>query len=278
MSLIIGVALAAIIGYAGYRRGALSGSGVAGAIITGGLIFGMGGWSGAALLLAFFFSSSALSRFREAQKESLSEKFSKGSQRDLAQALANGGVAAACMAGFAFTGAPVWWVAAAAALAAANADTWATELGVLNRHSPRLITNGELVDVGTSGGVSWLGSAAAFAGSSLIGATAAAGILLDPPLAGVSVGVALVIVSAAGLAGSLFDSVLGATVQAIYFCDTCQKETERHPLHKCGAHTRLLRGWQWLDNDGVNFAAAAFGAAIAFGATLFLYSTRRFGF
>ncbi|MEK6574951.1 MAG: DUF92 domain-containing protein, partial [Chloroflexota bacterium] len=57
--LLIGFALAALIGYLGYRRKALSRSGVVGAIITGGIIFGFGGLSGAALLLAFFVSSSA---------------------------------------------------------------------------------------------------------------------------------------------------------------------------------------------------------------------------
>ena len=69
-------------------------------------IFGFGGLSGAALLLAFFLSSSALSRFRESQKETLAEKFSKGSQRDLGQALANGGAAAVCMVLYGVTGHP----------------------------------------------------------------------------------------------------------------------------------------------------------------------------
>ena len=68
--LFIGFALAALIGYAGFRRRALSKSGVIGAILTGGIIFGFGGLSGAALLLVFFISSSALSRFKESQKES----------------------------------------------------------------------------------------------------------------------------------------------------------------------------------------------------------------
>ncbi|MEK7275853.1 MAG: DUF92 domain-containing protein, partial [Chloroflexota bacterium] len=103
LQLAVGFALAALIGYAGYRRRALSKSGVAGAILTGGIIFGFGGLSGAALLLVFFISSSALSRFKESQKESLAEKFSKGSQRDMGQALANGGLAALCLLGWAFT-------------------------------------------------------------------------------------------------------------------------------------------------------------------------------
>ncbi|MBI3241478.1 MAG: DUF92 domain-containing protein [Chloroflexi bacterium] len=263
--LALGIALAAIIGYLGYRRRALSGSGVAGAIITGGLLFGLGGLPGAALLLAFFISSSALSRFKETQKESLVEKFSKGSQRDLGQALANGGVAALCIVGWAATQHPAWWVACAAALAAANADTWATELGVLGKSPPRLITGGQTVEVGTSGGVSAWGTLAALAGSLLIALTALIAIFLDPSLLSLrsSALTLLLTLTLSGLAASLFDSLLGATVQAIYYCDQCHKETERHPTHRCGSPTRPLRGWKWLDNDWVNFLAAAVGALLA---------------
>jgi uncharacterized membrane protein len=71
--------------------------------------------------------------------------------------------------------------------------------------------------------------------------------------------------TAGGLAGSLVDSLLGATVQAMYFCPACQKETERHPTHACGARTDRIRGWSWLGNDAVNFAATAFGALLAIG-------------
>ncbi len=263
--LLIGFALAALIGYLGYRRKALSRSGVVGAIITGGIIFGFGGLSGAALLLTFFISSSALSRFRETQKEALAEKFSKGSQRDMAQALANGGAAALCIIGYTLTHHPAWWAAFAACLAAANADTWATELGVLSRTPPRLITNGKVVEVGASGGVSLLGTQAAFSGSLLVAIIAYLAALFDPTLSTLrpSASLLLTTIAFAGLLGCLFDSLLGATVQAIYFCDQCQKETERHPTHRCGAPTRIFRGWGWLDNDWVNFLATTMGAVLA---------------
>jgi len=264
VTLLLGFALAAVIGYLGYRRQALSRSGVVGAVITGGLIFGFGGLAGAALLLAFFISSSLLSRFKDSKKEKLAEKFSKGSQRDLAQALANGGLAALGSVGWGLTGNPLWWVAMAAALATANADTWATELGVLNRTQPRLITTGRVVEVGTSGGVSLGGTLAATGGALLIALVAVIAIIFDPSLRALGSQLILlgVVITLAGLAASLFDSLLGATVQAIYYCDACQKETERHPLHSCGTPTRLVRGWAWLNNDWVNFLATATGAGL----------------
>ena len=89
-----GMALSLAIGALGHRRGALSASGVMGALITGTLIFGLGGWEWGTLLAAFFVSSSALSFYRAREKEALAEKFAKGHRRDLGQALANGGLAA----------------------------------------------------------------------------------------------------------------------------------------------------------------------------------------
>jgi uncharacterized protein (TIGR00297 family) len=263
-----GLLLSTLIGVIGYRRGALSRSGVAGAVVTGTLIFGMGGWEWGILLVAFFASSSALSFYRAHDKQGLAEKFAKGHQRDLGQAMANGGVAAllAVLSQLSLPGGGrevVWFAACAGAMAAVNADTWATELGVLNPHPPRLITTGQRVEVGASGGVTWLGTAASLGGALFIGLLGGLGLLVTRQGWAVA-GVLLLAATAGGLLGSLFDSLLGATVQAIYWCDACQKETERR-VHRCGTETRLLRGWRWLGNDLVNLGASAVGALVAAG-------------
>jgi uncharacterized protein (TIGR00297 family) len=262
--LLLGLALAALVGYLGYRRGALTPGGVLGAILVGGAAVGLGGWAWGALVVLFFLASSALSRYKEAQKERLAEKFSKGARRDLAQALANGGVAALLAAAHAFAPHPALWAAFAGALAAVNADTWATELGVLSRAQPRLITTGRPVETGTSGGITWRGTGAALAGAGLIGLAAGLfGLAEGGGLARLAAVAAAATVG--GLAGSLADSLLGATVQAIYFCPRCGKETERHPAHTCGEATRQVRGWRWLDNDWVNFFCSVVGALAAAG-------------
>ncbi len=265
-----GFGLSLAIGALGYRRGALNGSGVAGAIITGTLIFGLGGWEWGALLIVFFVSSSALSFYRARDKEGLAEKFAKGHRRDLGQALANGGLAAllAVLSHFlppsqGGQGGVLWFAACAGAMAAVNADTWATELGVLNARLPRLITTGRRVEVGASGGVTWLGIGASLAGALLIGLTGGLW-LLAQGRGWVVAGALLLAAATGGLAGSLLDSLLGATVQAIYWCDVCQKETER-VIHRCGAQTRQLRGYRWLGNDLVNFIASIAGALVAVG-------------
>ena len=237
MQLLLGFLLALIIAFLAYKAHSLNKSGAIAATFTGTIIFGIGGWEWAILLLTFFITSSALSRAFKKRKQGLNEKFSKGHERDAGQVFGNGGIATLF-----------------AALAAVNADTWGTELGVLNPNPPRMITNlTKIVEKGTSGGISLIGTLASLAGSALIGILAS---LFNPLADSASI---FFVVTLAGLAGSLFDSFLGATVQAMYFCPTDNKETEKHPLHTCGTPTTLIRGWVWLDNDWVNFACGASG-------------------
>jgi uncharacterized membrane protein len=65
-----------------------------------------------------------------------------------------------------------------------------------------------------------------------------------------------------GITGSLIDSVLGATVQEVRFCDHCALETEQR-VHRCGGPTRRIRGMPWCSNDTVNAIATLVGAATA---------------
>ncbi|MDH7489915.1 MAG: DUF92 domain-containing protein [Anaerolineae bacterium] len=255
---IMGLALSLLIGGLGYRRGALSASGVAGAVLVGTAVFAFGGWGWGVLLVLFFASSSALSRFRARAKERVAEKFAKGTRRDLGQALANGGLGALLAVASTLWPSPLWFAAFVGAMAAVNADTWATEVGVLATRPPRLISTGRRVPPGTSGGVSLLGTAAALAGAACIGAVAA---LCAWAVGMAAPGAYLPGGAVSGLAGALADSLLGATVQGIYWCPACGKETERR-MHACGTPTQPLRGRAWLSNDWVNFAASLVGAGV----------------
>ncbi|GAB1470418.1 hypothetical protein MASR2M66_12950 [Chloroflexota bacterium] len=256
MQLFLGFLLALIIAFLAYKARSLSKSGAIAALFIGTIIFGIGGWQWAILLLIFFITSSLLSRAFKKRKASLNEKFSKGHERDAGQVFGNGGVATFFAALHYFYPNEPWvWVAFAASLAAVNADTWATELGVLNPKPPRMIINlAQVVEKGTSGGISLTGTLASLAGSALIAFPAS--LLTDNWSL-------FLVVTFAGLAGSLFDSLLGGTVQAMYYCPTDQKETEKHPLHTCGTQTVHIRGWKWLTNDWVNFLCGAFGAIIS---------------
>ncbi|MAO86995.1 MAG: hypothetical protein CMF86_02670, partial [Candidatus Marinimicrobia bacterium] len=53
---------------------------------------------------------------------------------------------------------------------------------------------------------------------------------------------------------------LGGSVQAMYKCSVCNKETEKR-MH-CQMHTSHSKGFKWLDNDGVNFVNTIVGVVI----------------
>ncbi len=141
-----------------------------------------------------------------------------------------------------------------------NADTWATELGVLARNRPILLTTGKAVEPGTSGAITTTGTLAALAGSALIALVGGIASWQNGLPAALAIGLGGAL---AGVFGSLFDSLMGATVQAIYYVDALGKETEQHPVHRSGHPTRHIRGWAWLNNDLVNFIASVAGAALA---------------
>jgi len=220
----------------------LTPGGTAAALAVGAAVTAGTGWRGLVLLLAFFVSSSLLTP--------------GGGRRSSLQVAANGGVAAA--AALACAGHPEWTPAFAGALAAAAADTWSTEIGGRSARLPRLVTTGRRVSAGTSGGVTWLGSAGGLAGSALV-ATVAFGLLLVPSPAALWVG-------AGGVAGSFADSLLGATVQARYRCAACGVVREKGGSC-CGAPMKLASGLAWMTNDTVNLAATIIGAVVPLLAT-----------
>jgi uncharacterized protein (TIGR00297 family) len=264
--LLLGLLLSGLMGGLGYWRQALTVSGAVGAVLVGTLNFGFGGWIWGLLLITFFISSSWLSHYRQSDKEAVAEKFAKGSRRDIGQALANGGLGAVLAVAFARFPDPLLFAAFLGVMAAVNADTWATELGILSQVPPRLVTTGKVVPPGTSGGITRLGIWASLAGALLIGTMATALTQVASLIEGGNWQLEAIsyplIATAGGVVGSLFDSLLGATVQRVYFCERCHKETERS-VHRCGQSTRPLRGWSWLNNDVVNFVASLLGGLVA---------------
>jgi len=254
--IILAIGLSFLVVIVFFWRGSLSKSGAVGGLLVGTIIFGFGGLVWGVLLAIFFISSSLLSHYKEEQKSVAAEKFDKGHRRDMGQVLANGGLGSiVVLLNFLFES-PIWLPLYIGIMATVTADTWATELGTLARKPPRLITNGQVVAVGTSGGITPLGAAVSLSGGILIGLVA--GFLSSE----IQWSLGILIGALAGLLGSLTDSLLGATVQQIYYCDQCGKDTERK-VHKCGYTTRRLRGWFWLNNDLVNLIASAAGGLVA---------------
>ncbi|WP_079509750.1 DUF92 domain-containing protein [Mesobacillus jeotgali] len=218
-------------------------SGAIAAFFTGTSIWAGFGIKGLFLLGVFFITSSLMSKYRSQRKEKLGELHEKGSARDWAQVAANGGMAAFAGLANVITSDPVWFIVLAVSLASANADTWASELGVLSKQQPISIKSMKRVPRGTSGAISGFGTAASGAGSLLIALTA-------DFLFGLGSGWTLAVLLL-GLTGSLLDTLLGAYLQAGFKCSRCNLLTEK--TTHCGEATSLVSGFVQINNDAVNF-------------------------
>jgi uncharacterized protein (TIGR00297 family) len=207
-----------------------------------------------AVILFFFVSSSALTRV-SSRKVSLQKDHSGRSAR---QVIALGLLPALGVAAARLTGNTVYLDMALAAVAAATADTWATEIGRHAKRNPILITTLRRVPAGTSGGVSLLGLAASLAGALAIGFGAQS-------LGATHSGLAIAL---AGAAAALADSILGATLQAKYRCPLCNRTGEtRERCHE--VPLQRVAGLPLLDNEAVNTAMTVL-AALGVGAIGFL--------
>jgi uncharacterized protein (TIGR00297 family) len=248
-----GLIIAAGIAALARRASSLSITGALAAVVVGVLAMAAG-WDWGLLLIAFFVSSSALSRTGSEVKEARArEMLVKYGARDAAQVAANGGLFALAALLFLLDPWAGWRAAGIGALAGATADTWGTEIGMLSGREPRSITTWQRVTPGQSGGVTPIGMLATLGGGLFIGALSW---LLGWDVAIVLAG------AIGGFLSAVADSVMGALWQERRHCPRCDVVTERS-VHHCGAPTEHAAGAAWLDNDGVNALAGVLGAGVA---------------
>jgi uncharacterized protein (TIGR00297 family) len=259
LAVVVAFALVAIGAKAIDRRGFLASVAVGYPIILG------GGWTWFAIVATFFVLGVAFTWYRYEYKKSIGSAQEKGGTRNWPNILANGGVASLLGLGELLGGGLVFSVLFVGAVSAAASDTVATELGLLNKSPPRLVTHlRKVVSPGTSGGVSPMGFLGTLLASALIGVVAA--------LLGVASGLqgdyVVAVTVSGGVVGSLADSVAGATFQRKSFCVVCGKPSEN--LVHCGEPTEFSSGLKFVDNHVVNVIATVFGALGAAGLYLIL--------
>jgi uncharacterized protein (TIGR00297 family) len=148
-----------------------------------------------------------------------------------------------------------------AAFACCNGDTWASELGILSKADPILITTFETVPRGTNGGVSAWGLFVSFAGGMFIGIFYyIATILLvdDESLLNSPVQFPIILLGGlAGLVGSIIDSFLGATCQ--FSGQTKEGFIVEDPNE---AVTKISGTFRLLNNHSVNLVSCAMTALV----------------
>ncbi|ARK29384.1 DUF92 domain-containing protein [Halalkalibacter krulwichiae] len=249
--LLVAVVLIAVIAY--YKQ-KLTLSGMIAALFVGSLIAFSLQIYGLLLLGIFFVTSTFLGSLRS--ESNRLEITAKGEKRDAIQVLANGGVSALFAGLYYFIPSPLLLCGFVGSLAAANSDTWASEIGSFSKNRPFHIIKRKRVDVGTSGAITALGTAAAFAGSFVIVVFA----ILFWSGSFYNSHILLITLTLIGFISHFIDSLLGAMYQVKYRCPACELETEQ--TRHCGQSTEKIEGTAWVNNDVVNLACTSVGALL----------------
>lgn len=240
-------------------------SGAIAAFIVGSVVAVGFQYGGVALLAFFFISANLFSTLRRKKEDEVDEVTEKGDNRDAFQVIANGGVPAFLAIMYLFIPSPFILCGFIASMAAVTADTWASEVGVLNKQQPVHLLKWKRVPPGTSGAMTALGTSAAIVGSFMI------------------VGIAiffwgsnyynshllLIALTAAGFIGNLFDTLIGASFQVEYKCPVCGIVTERK-IH-CNERSERMSGLTWMNNDMVNLSCSIIGALLGIGVGLLYF-------
>ncbi|MGD1831797.1 MAG: DUF92 domain-containing protein [Sphaerochaetaceae bacterium] len=250
--------------FAALKLKLLTVSGSVASFLLGFIIFYFMNFVGWLILVFFFVSANILGKVGKLVKQvDISKIHKKGETRDWVQVFANGGIAGIAALLYGLTGSIIPLVMFGASLAASTADTWASEAGILSKENPVSILTFTPVTPGMSGGVSWLGSLSSIIGSILISSLwyvsyRIAGDFRFFLLAS--------IIALSGIAGSLVDSYLGATVQGHYWDPVNELVTERE--RSDDVVFELCRGIRWIDNDIVNLMSNVVSTLLAGGLTL----------
>jgi uncharacterized protein (TIGR00297 family) len=187
---------------------------------VGTIVYFFAEWQGYLLLVLFVAAGSLLSKFGWQRKKELGVTEAREGRRGIANAAANLLVPAACCLAYPASGGdPAYLMAYAGALAAAFADTASAEVGVLSGRQPVLITSGKRMPHGANGAVSVLGFVGAFLACALMAALAWKDGFLALVLNGHyalswrTMSLAAAAIGVGGIAGTIVDSILGATVE-----------------------------------------------------------------
>ncbi len=199
--------LCVVLGIVIYRKGILDFRGSFAAIIIGIAIVYFAGLTWLSLLLVFFLIGYFSTEYKYSKKAMLSVAENNHGRRSAANVLANGLVPTFVAVFWYFNSNdamnPLLIASYIAAVATVTGDTLSSELGVLSKNNPYLITTFERVPTGTHGGVSPLGELVGIAGTLLIGISAWALGLAD-------INVAILAAVVGGSVGFHVDSYLGA--------------------------------------------------------------------
>ena len=172
--------------------------------LLGTLLFAFGGWRGYLMLVSLFVLGTSATRAGHRRKSRLGIAQEDGGRRGARHALANTGVGvAAAVLAVATPHRELFTLALVAAFATATCDTASSEIGQAYGRRHVLATRWRIVEPGTEGAVSLIGTLGGLVGAILVSAVAAA-IGLIPWAAAPPVVIGAFV-------GTAFESLIGST-------------------------------------------------------------------
>lgn len=261
---ILGAVFSFIISYLAYLKKSLDLGGMLSAILLGAVLYFINPIF-FALMICFFISSSLLTKYKSSQKQETEKLHEKSSRRGFLQVAASGLGALLFAVIYYLTGSEYFLIAFVVVMASANADTWASELGVLSNREPVSIIGFKPIKKGLSGGISLLGTSASFLGALFISIIFTIYYLNTYGFSTRVYGI-LAVCTIGGFAGSIIDSIMGATLQIKYFCDAAGDLTEREYTN--GTKNIRAKGYKFISNEFVNFSSGVIAALIVICAQL----------
>ncbi len=248
-----------IIAFAANKKKSLDLSGIISAVILGSTIFLCAGPLAWFMLMIFFTSSSAITHMKKSFKQKLSSEYEK-TARSYKQVIATGLVPFIFSIVFFITKSDIYLLAAISSIAISCADTWASEIGVLNKGKTISIINLRPVKKGVSGGVSMLGTLVSLAGALLIATVFS---LIYMIINGSSLEftiIAFVGITLIGFSGSVIDSIFGATIQARHIDSKTNQITESR--RTAGQLNKTVSGIKYVSNNAVNLLTGIVGGIL----------------
>jgi uncharacterized protein (TIGR00297 family) len=231
-----------VVGYFSYQRKSISKSGFIALMSISSLFIFSNQIELLAIIFYMFASSSLLSKLLPHQQE-LEDVIDKTGARDYIQALANLGVASLLFCFYLISWNTIYIIGFISSVVAANADSWASEIGGLSKRTPVLITNFQPIKKGISGGITLIGTIGGILGGLFIIVLSYI-TLYHSNLSSIISPHGWIAILIGGISGLFIDSYLGAWFQALYKENKILNETQQG---------KLIKGHSWITNDMVNF-------------------------
>lgn len=300
-SLVVPILIGALIAFQGLRKRSLSKDGALTAFLVGSTMLGAEVKAFGVTLLVFYFIGSRATRVGKDLKKKYEDSVREGAgQRDAFQVLCNSlpafiacltwkGMFTHSMFSKFFEGLErdnqVYDSVVTCALASSYGNGWsrflllvalgqfgcclgdtlASELGILSKSKPILITTFQRVPPGTNGAMSLLGTIVSILGGGIVGITMALDLWIENSACrnnGIANFLHLIVLGLlAGGLGSLIDSFLGATVQQTRYSTTTKKILTDDSVPQSNSNVSVISGLNILTNNQVNLVSSAMTAA-----------------